>query len=74
MISRTYQESLEILGITDKDLLWKRYGKLCQEKVILSTHLAMAMGLAHVDKTSNGQSSNKADHPGENIEANCHEL
>ena len=34
----------------------------------------MAIGLAHVDETSNGQSDHKADHSDENVEADCHEL
>ena len=37
-------------------------------------YLAMAIGLAHVDETPDGQSDHKADHPDENIETNCHEL
>ena len=35
---------------------------------------AFAQGLTHEDKTPYGQSTHKADHADEDVEADCHEL
>ena len=47
---------------------------IMENLLIWNPNLAMAIGLAHVDETPDGQSNHKADHSNENVEANCHEL